>query len=314
MMKKINAYIFVVLLGLILVSCEDEELKEKNFPGWETGVNGFGQFQAESATNFIRGDKDVDLDIDFRWISIDGANEVEQINYYVTFQEAYINKDGDPAVATYGPLLYSTVTDAPANREDLSFTIDQDQLYSLLQDLTFDYNEDGTETGVFANPDKPLRNISSQPFINGDSFILTWELITADGRVFDSWSPSVCTELTGSNCQLSWIVECGQVILEPAQDYIIDMQDSYGDGWNDAAIRVIVDGVPTDYTLDDGGSGQTIVTVPDGTSTLAFEFVSGDWDSEVTFTITTAKGNVIASGGPSPDEGAITLDLCDENA
>jgi len=316
-MKRTYKYLFaLVALSLITFSCEDEELKEKNFPGWETGVNGFSQFQDGSAENFLRGDVSVDLDFSFRWISIDQSNTVNKIEFYVTFTESYTNPDGDPAVADHGTELIMTVDSPPSNRDDLNFSVAQGDLYPIYQDATYDYDEDdGTaETPVFNNPDKPLRDTSTQPFIDGDSFTLSWILYTEDGRIFDSWSPSVCTELPGSNCQMAWIVECGQVIDDPAQDYTIVMNDSYGDGWNDAAIRVIVDGVATDYTLDAGSSGTTVVTVPGGTSTLSFEFVSGDWDSEVTFTITSEKGNEIASGGPSPAEGAITLDLCQENS
>ncbi len=313
-MKLFNKYIVLTILaGFITLSCEDEELKEKNFPGWETAVNGFGQFQDGSATNFIRGDLSVDLDMSFRWISIDAGNEASQIEFFVNWEESYLNPDGDPAVANHGTESVLVVDSPPSNREDLTFTITQSQLYTAFQAATFDYDEDGNEISVFNNPDKPNRDTNSQPFIDGDSFTLSWEITTTDGRLFDSWSPSVCTELPGSNCQLSWIVECGQVILEPAQDYTIVMNDSYGDGWNDAAIRVIVDGNATDYTLASGSSGTTVVTVPTGTQTLSFEFVSGDWDSEVTFSITTEKGNEIASGGPSPSPGPITLDLCTEN-
>lgn len=313
-MKIFNKYTFIMILaGIFTMSCEDEELKEKNFPGWESGVNGFAQFQEASPKNFTRGQPAQGLDMDFRWISIDGTNEVVKIEYYVEFSESYINPQGDPAVADHGKELVLTVDSPAGNREDISLSLDQNDLLPLFQGKTYDYdeNESTAETPVFNNPDKPNRGGSS-PFLDGDSFKLTWVLTTADGRVFDSWSPSVCTELPGSNCELGWIVICASEIADPPGDYTIVFNDSYGDGWNDAAIRVVVDGVATDYTLDAGSTGTTVVTVPPGTQTLTFEFVSGDWDSEVTFTITSPKGNVIASGGPSPTEGELTLDLCKE--
>ena len=95
-------------------------------------------------------------------------------------------------------------------------------------------------------------------------------------------------------------------------DYGISMQDSYGDGWNGASIRVTIDGVATDYTIDDGSAGSATVTVPDGTTTLLFEFISGAWDSEVTFIITTPSGAIGIEAGPSPIAGEIALFLCDE--
>ncbi|MEQ8574111.1 MAG: hypothetical protein RIB63_08620, partial [Fulvivirga sp.] len=176
--------------------------------------------------------------------------------------------------------------------------------------------DDGNDAAVdvFTYAGKPNRNAGAgRVFIDGDSFILTWSLTGADGRVFEGWSPSVCTEVPGSNCQISWIVECGQVIADPSQTYTLALQDSYGDGWNGGALAVIVDGVATEYTIDDGSSEVYPVVVPDGATSVQFEYISGDWDSEVTFSVTTEKGNVIAKYGPSPPVGILTLDLCKEN-
>jgi hypothetical protein len=112
---------------------------------------------------------------------------------------------------------------------------------------------------------------------------------------------------------VNWAAVCSLVIAAPAGDWTIAMTDTYGDGWNGAAIKVIVDGVGTNYTIANGSSNTEIVTVPGGTTTLQFEFVSGDWDSEVIFTITSPNANVVAKGGPSPPVGILTLDLCKEN-
>lgn len=314
-MKIFNKYTsLLVILSMFIFSCEDEELKEINFPVWDSGVNGFGQFQSTSALNFLKGDLSVDLNMDFQWVSADGQASVSKIEFYVNFTESYINKDGDPASVDHGAVLVSTVDSPPGNRENVSLSLSQADVAPLYSEIAFDYDEDGTATPLFNNPDKPTRNATTSPFIEGDSFIFSWILYTADGRVFDSWSPSVCTELPGSNCQLSWITECGQIINQPAQDYTLVLNDSYGDGWNDAALSVIIDGVATDYTIVDGSAETFVVTVPAGTTSLQFEFISGDWDSEVTFSITTEKGNVIAAGGPSPPVGILTLDLCLENS
>ena len=90
------------------------------------------------------------------------------------------------------------------------------------------------------------------------------------------------------------------------------MQDSYGDGWNGAAVAVNIDGVVTNVTIDSGASGTQTISVPNGSSSITFDFVSGDWDSEVTFQIKSPKNNIIADAGPSPAVGSIKLDLCKE--
>ncbi len=94
-----------------------------------------------------------------------------------------------------------------------------------------------------------------------------------------------------------------------AGDYTLDMQDSFGDGWNGASVRVTVDGVATDYTIDDGLTNSVSFSIPDNTTTATFEYVSGDWDSEVTFQLFGPDGNLAYSDGPSPFIGDFTSEL-----
>lgn len=92
-------------------------------------------------------------------------------------------------------------------------------------------------------------------------------------------------------------------------DWVIDMVDSYGDGWNGASITVFIDGVGTDYDIA-GAAGTHTITVPEGSMTLSFSFNSGAWDSEITFEIKGPNGAVIASDGPTPSVGEVILDAC----
>lgn len=70
----------------------------------------------------------------------------------------------------------------------------------------------------------------------------------------------------------------------------IDMVDSYGDGWNGAAIE-IYDATNTlvgSYTIESGSELVQDVQLPVGTYTLVW--VSGSYDSECSFSITDAYG------------------------
>jgi hypothetical protein len=97
-------------------------------------------------------------------------------------------------------------------------------------------------------------------------------------------------------------------------DYTLDMQDSYGDGWNGASIRVTVDGVATDYTITfaQGAANSETFTIPDTATTVTFEYVSGDWDSEVTYQLYAPNGKIAFEDGPSPFIGDFTgsLSIC----
>ncbi len=318
----------MVITGLMLFStaCEDEALSPYVEP--LSGVHAYAKLTESSPGSFLIGDLTNPIEMNIQWVSVDRELEVNQIEIYVLFNENYVDEDGNPLVAAHGGsqgLLFKTIdASGLANRENTLLTISQQDVFNLYQDATFDYDDDGTAVSVFDNDFKPSRS-TTNPFIDGDNFELRWELTTADGLLFDSWSPSICTEFNtyqaadgtpndgGFNCTVGWILECGQVINEPAQDYTIALNDSYGDGWNGAAISVIVDGVATQYTLPDGLASTEVVTVPTGTTDLSFDFISGEFDSEVTYTITSGKGNVIAAAGPSPAVGPITLNLCSEN-
>ena len=107
-------------------------------------------------------------------------------------------------------------------------------------------------------------------------------------------------------------------VLQPSTivgDWVLDMQDAYGDGWNGASVTFEIDGVGTDYVLDDfclDGcvTGTVTITVPAGSTTLRFFYNSGAWDSEVTFQIIGPTGTEVGSYGLSPAAGEFTIDAC----
>ena len=98
----------------------------------------------------------------------------------------------------------------------------------------------------------------------------------------------------------------------PAGTWTIEMQDSYGDGWNGASLTVTLDGVATDYLVSaaQGFSNTETFDVPDGAESLSIIYNSGDWDSEVTFQITSSTGTLLIDQGPSPLVGTELLDYC----
>lgn len=208
-MKKINKLILIFgVLFMGFISCKDDSLVL--VPEWETAVNTYAKLKAGSSASFVNGSPAVSINLDWRWISIDGANTITKVEYFLVFNEGYVDVDGNPALARHGGSagkLWKTVDGAnvKGNREDIALTITQDDVYQLYKDNTFNYC--GTTVPVFNNTLKPTRTPAS-PFVAGDSFQLKWIIYTADGRKIDSWSPSVCTEFPGSNCNYGWSVVC----------------------------------------------------------------------------------------------------------
>ena len=66
--------------------------------------------------------------------------------------------------------------------------------------------------------------------------------------------------------------------------YHVDMQDSFGDGWNGGAIHITDEGgnLLASVTLASGSSGSADVTIPTG-QYVNMVWVAGSWDSEVSF-------------------------------
>ena len=71
------------------------------------------------------------------------------------------------------------------------------------------------------------------------------------------------------------------------------MQDTYGDGWNGASIDVNVNGNPTtSFGFTNGFSSSDSLFTLTG-DVVEFNFVSGDWDTEISFQIYDPSGDTI---------------------
>lgn len=80
--------------------------------------------------------------------------------------------------------------------------------------------------------------------------------------------------------------------------YTIDMQDSYGDGWNGASVDVSVNGVSSSsFSFSSGFSSSDSIETLNG-DTLSFSFNSGNWDTEIDFQIYDPLGVQIYSSQP----------------
>ena len=87
--------------------------------------------------------------------------------------------------------------------------------------------------------------------------------------------------------------------------YDLDMTDSYGDGWNGANLTVNLNGSMYEtfgFTTGYSASGEICLT--DG-SLMEMSWSSGNFDSEVGFTLTDSTGNVVFQQGSYPQTGLI---------
>lgn len=164
----------------------------------------------------------------------------------------------------------------------------------------------------------------------GDTFTYRLELVLTDGRTFSAADTS--GSLQGSYFSSPYAYNAGILCIPPAPiagSYVINMVDTYGDGWQGSAVVVTVDGTATSHSIPSywdapaatrgsvgdpqWSAGTSTAVVPVGASTLTFAFVAGSYPSEVEFkVIGPNSGNVIGDFGPSPVAGEIALNLCNE--
>ena len=314
-MKRITTYLFSLsLIAVTLLSCKDDSLIA--IPDWESGVHGYGLLTSDPAVGFSTANASATIDVKFKWKSIDKLNTVTNIDLYVTFNEEYTDKDGNKAVASHGGAQGKKVKSITpqAASEFGSFSISQEEVYNVYSSSSFDYGFGAGSQAVYSDPLGKGRG-AGKKFVPGDTFRLTWVLTTEDGRVFDSWSPSVCTEFPEANCAIDWGVTCATSIQSRTGDWSISGIDAYGDSWNGASSDVYVDGaVFASFTVA-ADANSAIITIPAGSSSMYFSYNKGDYDSEVGVTIKNPAGNTLLNWVPydaARSQGEMLLDLCKE--
>ena len=147
--------------------------------------------------------------------------------------------------------------------------------------------------------------LSSSQYTGGDVINIRLQLNLTDGRSFST--ENVTGSMTGSYFKspygYSMVIKCIPLTAVPGI-YTFVMADSYGDGWQGGRIKATVDGVSTFYGMysqyDAVGAGQNVglepyvgntssgkstLTIPSGASSMAFEWISDNYNSECSFTI-----------------------------
>jgi hypothetical protein len=282
-MKKI----ILIVLAIVTFSCTDSDnVIYDVFDGMEHGA--IIRTLNRGSQNFNLFDLNSTWDITVETQDEEFGNLLSLMNIYVGYTD---NKD-DGEDNNKTEILIGTI-------QASEFTTSANGLPSTY--IEYSLNEMVTFLGL-----------SDGQYNGGDIFAIRLELLLTDGRSFSAADGS--GSLQGSYFQSPYVYAPGMLCIPLVPfpgDYVIDMQDSWGDGWNGAAIRATIDGVATDYTIT-GSAGSETATVPSGSTSLTFEFISGDWDGEVTFQIYTPSGALGADLGPTPVPGLIALFLCDE--
>ncbi len=87
--------------------------------------------------------------------------------------------------------------------------------------------------------------------------------------------------------------------------YTLDMQDSFGDGWNGGSLTVNVTAGPTLGPFSAAGSGSIITFCVQDGQTFTLNYTSGSWEGENTYTLYNPLAIPIFNGGPNPATGNV---------
>ena len=118
----------------------------------------------------------------------------------------------------------------------------------------------------------------------------------------------ICAE--SNSDPVSTVFETAACPLEEQCTYVLDLADSFGDGWNGNTIDVSVAGEVTNYTIDDGSAlSIDIVACRDAEIILTYN-ASGSFNGEVSFELTDPDGNVIFSADDPADQTTFNVFAC----
>ncbi|MFZ9263305.1 MAG: hypothetical protein ACO3AW_00025 [Chitinophagaceae bacterium] len=179
-MKRMMKYIAVLLmLTTVFTSCRKEELNPVATP--EPGVWGQGKLLSGS---FLAGnDAGSKVDMQLKWIDVNRKLTMTKQEIFITFTEAYTDKNGNPATANHGTKSFA-VQDCKGNNEAVAFSITAAQVYNLFKSNKFDYGKGSVDVFGAERPD-------GARFTKKDKFEMSWAFTSSEGLVYKWWSVSV---------------------------------------------------------------------------------------------------------------------------
>ena len=157
--------------------------------------------------------------------------------------------------------------------------------------------------------------LSVDPTYASDAINIRLSINLTDGRSITN------TDLTGTVSGGSFFssplnyraaIVCPEKSTSDPGLWTIDMQDSFGDGWNGAQLDVTIDGVTSSFLVSeaDGAANTETIDVPATSEILSIIYRAGAFDSENTFQVYSASGTEVLNLGPSPAVDVELLDYC----
>ena len=235
-------------------------------------------------------------------------NSVDESEFSVTIEE----QDAQDGALLESVDIYVTFRDLTS---DNGTTIAEDKFIKSFDASVFTTSPVGLPMAtVSANYGEAFAalGIASSDVAAGDIILMELRLNLTDGRTFGKASAGGI--ITGGFFASPFVYNALIVCSPEPGAYHIDMQDSYGDGWQGGGIEVDIDGAESFYNIPDGGypgnnSGEADVVVPDGTQSLTWTWRNDSWNGEVSFQIYSPYDDLLYEV-VEPSPGLIPVTFC----
>ena len=286
MKKQINKIVLLLLSVIVISSCETEDKAiDQVFAGVEYGAV-LRKLEITSGSYNLS-----DLNSAF---SVIVEEQDEEYGALLSEVDVYVSKGGNEAMVSTVPASAFTIGEKGLPVTEISVTLGQ-----ALDALGL-----GSNYGV------------------GDVFGIRLSLKLTDGREFSAASAS--GSLQGSYFSSPFFYTSAILCTPKPGDYVVDMQDSYGDGWQGDGIKVTFDGGPRSGEIVfidmlssySGGpaccgwtSSSETLNVPVGTQGFAWEYTGDSYPGEVSFQIYAPDGTQLLSAA-NPAPGSLTILNC----
>lgn len=274
MKKIINILVLPCLILFSLSSCEEEEkdpFYKLSYSEIETGAY-LRSIEAGGTVNLNDLDNSV-YSIQGELVTPLNGTDVESIELWVEFKDRSTDTADDSVVSTF----VTTVDPSTLTANSNGF-------------LEHTFNMSIAEVMTALSLDSALIS-------GGDQFFFQVVINMTDGRVFDkdTSGDSIKGELFfASPFEYTASVVC--ITVPIPGDWILEMTDLFGDGWNGGNIVVSLDGEQTTY-FPPGSNLTEIITIAPGTSEFTFTYTAGSWEGENLYTLTDPNGVVVLDEG-----------------
>lgn len=288
-MKNFKNYILIALIGAWVVSCsEDDKLTVEIQDDAERGA--VLRTIANDPNSFVFDDASSVWSITIEEQDLEDGDLLSSVDVYVNFVDA------TPADGTV------TTTEA---------------LVATIPAADFSPGVNGlprTDYSLAYGDALSALGLTIDPSYASDQINIRFALNLTDGRSFTD------TDLTGTVQGGSFFaspfnyiagIVCPPKSTNDPGTWSIEMQDSFGDGWNGAQLDITIDGETTSFFVPDPGTSQSeTIEVPASAEVLSIIYRPGSFDSENTFQVFSASGATVLDLGPSPATDVELLDYC----